>query len=278
MSKLNTLANPLIDPPCVNVLGVGIHAIDISTSVEMLEESVRGGRKGYVCVTGVHGIMEAQRHHRFREILSGALLVTPDGMPTVWVGKAQGFHHMGRVFGPDLMLQICRRSVANGFTHFLYGGKDGIAQKLQTKLEQVCPGIRIVGTLTPPFRALLPEERKQLCELIAQLNPDIIWVGLSTPKQELFMAEYLESLSCRLMVGVGAAFDIHAGEIQDAPAWVKSSGLQWLHRLCQEPSRLWKRYLINNTGFLWRIFLQFSGLRRYRLGQKFGTSPLSDSH
>lgn len=277
MSKLNTLATPQIDPPRANVLGVGVHAVDIPRSVGFLEESIRSGRKGYVCVTGVHGVMEAQRYHRFRQILSGALLVTPDGMPTVWVGKAQGFRHMGRVFGPDLMLQICRRSVENGFTHFLYGGRDGIAQKLQTNFERLCPGIRIVGSFTPPFRTLQPEERKQLCEMVRNLNPDIIWVGLSTPKQEMFMAEFLELLSCRLMVGVGAAFDIHAGEIKDAPSWIKNSGLQWFHRLCQEPGRLWKRYLLNNSAFLWRILLQLSGLRRYQFGQDVGATVLGDS-
>jgi N-acetylglucosaminyldiphosphoundecaprenol N-acetyl-beta-D-mannosaminyltransferase len=246
-------------------LGVGIHGIDLPRAVEILSESIRANLKGYVCVTGVHGVMEAQRHPRFRKVLANALLVTPDGMPTVWVGKAQGLRHMRRVFGPELMLHVCQQSVKEGFTHFLYGGKPGVAERLQSNLERLFPGIKILGTYTPPFRALEADEKRQLQGMMEQLNPDIIWVGLSTPKQEVFMAENIDSLACKLMVGVGAAFDIHTGEVSDAPAWIKHAGLQWFHRLCQEPSRLWKRYLINNTGFLWKIMLQFSGLRNYEL-------------
>jgi N-acetylglucosaminyldiphosphoundecaprenol N-acetyl-beta-D-mannosaminyltransferase len=265
VSTSSIQVNPQINQPCANVLGVGVHAIDLPRAVKILEDSIRGNRKGYVCVTGVHGVMEAQRYPNFRRILARALLVTPDGMPTVWVGKVQGHRQMRRVFGPDLMLEVCQQSVNKGFTHFLYGGKAGVAEQLQANLERLFPGIQVVGTYTPPFRALNSVEKQHLQCLLERLNPDIIWVGLSTPKQEIFMSENIDNLTCKLMIGVGAAFDIHTGTVNDAPAWIKQAGLQWLHRLCQEPARLWKRYLINNTSFIWRIVFQFFGLRHYDL-------------
>jgi N-acetylglucosaminyldiphosphoundecaprenol N-acetyl-beta-D-mannosaminyltransferase len=214
--------------------------------------------------------MEAQRDPEFREILNGSFLVTPDGMPTVWVGRLQGNSQMSRVFGPDLMLEICRRSTATHIRHFLYGGKPGIADELAENLRRRFPGISVVGTFTPPFRALNELEQQALKNQIAEANPDIVWVGLSTPKQEKFMASNIHRLRCTVMVGVGAAFDIHTGHLRDAPAWIKSAGLQWAHRVYQEPGRLWKRYLINNTGFLTALALQFVGLRRYSLPAKAG--------
>jgi N-acetylglucosaminyldiphosphoundecaprenol N-acetyl-beta-D-mannosaminyltransferase len=248
-----------------NVLGVGVHAVDLPRAIELIESALLKRQRGYVCVTSVHGVMEAQRDPEFRGILDRALLVAPDGMPTVWVGKAQGLEQIDRVFGPDLMSEVCRRSVEKNFTHFLYGGKPGVAEELRSELEQWFPDIQIVGTFTPPFRPLLANEQADLEDLVVRLKPDVIWVGLSTPKQERFMSEFISRLPCGVMIGVGAAFDIHTGRLKDAPDWVKSAGLQWLHRLWQEPSRLWKRYLVNNACFLWRIFLQFSGLRRYKL-------------
>src|SRR5207245_216764 len=241
-----------------NVLGVGIHAIDIGRAAERLERALANREKGYVCVTGVHGVMEAQNDPEFKNILNGSLLTVPDGMPTVWVGKLQGFSSMKRVFGPDLMLELCQRSVQKGYTHFLYGGAPGVAEQLKHALLSRFPGINIVGIYTPPFRALNESEFRQLKYTIAELNPDYFWVGLSTPKQEQFMAANIHRLSTKVMIGVGAAFDIHTGRLRDAPDWVKNLGLQWIHRLVQEPARLWKRYLVNNPRFIWRIALQLT--------------------
>jgi len=248
-----------------NVLGVGVHAIDLPGAVSVIESAVREGTKGYVCVTSVHGVMEAQRDPEFRDILNRALLVTPDGMPTVWVGRLQGNSAMKRVFGPDLMLEICQRSAGTGIRHFLYGGKPGIAGELAQCLRRNCPGIAVVGTFTPPFRPLEPSEQLALERQLETVLPDIVWVGLSTPKQERFMAATFRRLPCKIMVGVGAAFDIHTGHVQDAPKWIKDVGLQWAHRLCQDPGRLWKRYLVNNSAFLVAIGLQLAGLRRHTL-------------
>jgi len=265
----------LARPPRANVLGVGIHVLDMPSAVEFVDTCIASGSRGYVCVTGVHGVMEAQRSAEFREILDRALLVTPDGTPMVWVGRLQKHRRMRRVFGPDFMRGVCASSLKNGYAHFLYGGKPGIAEELRRKLGQWFPGIRVVGTLTPPFRPLNFQEQVQLEETIARLAPDIIWVGLSTPKQERFMAKMIDRLGCKLMIGVGAAFDIHTDKLKDAPGWVKNAGLQWLHRLYQEPRRLWRRYLINNSAFLWHLALQVSGIRRYELCWEY--TPVNSS-
>jgi N-acetylglucosaminyldiphosphoundecaprenol N-acetyl-beta-D-mannosaminyltransferase len=248
-----------------NVLGVGVHAINIPMAIELVDSEVQGDSKGYICVTGVHGIIEAQSDSNFKNILNSAFLNVPDGMPTVWLGKIQGFSRMNRVYGPDLMLEVCKMSEQKGYTHFLYGGNKGIAEELKEKLISVFPGIKILGTFTPPFRPLNLEEEANLIDTVSKLKPDIFWVGISTPKQEKFMAEYINKLDTKLMIGVGAAFDIHAGRKKDAPNWIKQIGLQWLHRFFQEPRRLWKRYLINNPLFIYLITLQLLGLRKYSL-------------
>jgi N-acetylglucosaminyldiphosphoundecaprenol N-acetyl-beta-D-mannosaminyltransferase len=264
-----SLSSTLLTAPTkearANVLGVGVHAVDLTRAADCIESALLARQRGYVCVTGVHGVMEAHRDAEFRDILDRALLVVPDGMPTVWVGRAQGLGQISRVFGPDLMEEVCRRSVEKSFTHFLYGGKPGVGEELKRNLEQWFPNIRIVGTFTPPFRPLAANELAEVEKLIARVRPDIIWVGLSTPKQERFMSEFVSRLPFGVMIGVGAAFDIHTGRLKDAPEWVKKTGLQWVHRLCQEPSRLWRRYLVNNSRFLWRLLLQFSGLATYKL-------------
>ncbi len=258
---------PLSGPPRprANVLGVGVHAVDLDRAASIIENAVLTGARGYVCVTSVHGIMEAQRDPQFRKILNRALLVTPDGMPTVWVGRLQGHKSMQRVFGPDLMFAVCRRSVALGIRHFLYGGNPGVAELLANNLRRLFPGLEVVGTYSPPFRPLRPSQQRVLEKNMQLSRPDIVWVGLSTPKQERFMAANLSRLPCQVMVGVGAAFDMHTGRVSDAPTWLKNAGLQWAHRLCQEPRRLWKRYLLNNSAFLAAISLQLAGLRQYSL-------------
>src|SRR5579859_2044248 len=177
-----------------NVLGVGVHAIDLPSATRMIECAVREGRKGYVCLTGVHGVMEAQRDPQFRDILNHALLVTPDGAPTVWIGRMQGHLSMKRVFGPDLMLEVCRRSAGTGIRHFLYGGNPGIATELAECLRRRFQGITIVGAFTPPFRPLNRTEQLALEKQLQTTLPDIVWVGISTPKQEKFMADNFRRL------------------------------------------------------------------------------------
>jgi len=249
----------------VNVLGVGISALNLDLAVARVAEALEHKTRGYVCVTGVHGVSEAQADPAFRDILNRALLNTPDGMPMVWMGRLQGFRQMGRVYGPDLMLRVCELSCARGYTHFLYGGAPGVAEELRARLERPFPGIKILGACSPPFRALTAEEENALAQSVAELKPDLFWVGLSTPKQEKFMASHWQTLPATLFFGVGAAFDFHAGRVRQAPLWMQRSGLEWLFRLACEPRRLWKRYFKNNPLFLWRALCQLTLLRKYPL-------------
>jgi N-acetylglucosaminyldiphosphoundecaprenol N-acetyl-beta-D-mannosaminyltransferase len=234
-------------------------------ALRAVAEALDQKQKGYICVTGVHGVSEARADESFRQILNRAFLCTPDGMPLVWAGRLQGRKEMSRVYGPDLMLAVLELSETKGYRHFLYGGANGTAEALRQRLQRRFPKLQIAGTFEPPFRPLNSEERAGLKERVRAARPDIMWIGLSTPKQEQFMAEYLDELEVTLMAGVGAAFDFHAGTVRQAPLWMRRSGLEWLFRLCAEPRRLWKRYLKNNPLFLFRIFCQFTGLRKFPL-------------
>jgi N-acetylglucosaminyldiphosphoundecaprenol N-acetyl-beta-D-mannosaminyltransferase len=247
----------------VNILGVGIHTLNMHGALRESELLLERGERGYVCVTGVHGIIEAQADEQFRNILNSSFLTTPDGMPTVWLGRFHGFKHMARVYGPDFMLALCERSLAGGYRHFLYGGKPGVAEELGRELTRRFPGLRIVGTYTPPFRPLNDSEESALIAQLEASKPDVLWCGLSTPKQERFMAEYYQKLPVKLMVGVGAAFDLLSGNLSEAPEWMKNTGLQWLYRLIKEPRRLWRRYLFNNPKFAWLTLLQLTRLKRF---------------
>ena len=247
------------------MLGVGLSALNLDTATDRVIEALERKAKGYVCVTGVHGVSEAQNDPELRRILNEAFLNTPDGMPMVWMGKLQGSREMGRVYGPDLMLRLCELSPGRGISHFFYGGGPGVAEELKARLEQRFPGLRIAGTCTPPFRPLTEDEEGKLIQSVSALKPDIFWVGLSTPKQEKFMARYWRRLEATLFFGVGAAFDFHAGRVRQAPRWMQRSGLEWLFRLACEPRRLWKRYFKNNPLFLARAFAQLSGLKIYPL-------------
>jgi len=246
-----------------NVLGVAVSAMDLQIATAEGLEACETKRKGYVCVTGVHGVTEAQNDAAFKDILNGAWLNTCDGMPLVWLGKKAVGSWVDRVYGPDLMLEIFKATQDGKFSHFFYGGAPGVAEELKAKLEARFPGVRIVGTFCPPFRPLNEQEETALAAQVAEAKPDIMWIGLSTPKQERFMAEYLPKLDCTLMFGVGAAFDFHSGRVKQAPRWIQRSGLEWLYRMCSEPRRLWRRYCINNPLFIGRIFLQLTGLRKY---------------
>jgi N-acetylglucosaminyldiphosphoundecaprenol N-acetyl-beta-D-mannosaminyltransferase len=248
-----------------NVLGVGVSALNLDLAVAAVARALVEKAKGYVCVTGVHGVSEAQEDPSFRAILNHSFLTTPDGMPTVWMGRWQGFREMDRVYGPDLMLRVCEFTQSRPFSHFLYGGAPGVAEELKRRLEQRFPGIRIVGTCTPPFRPLTADEERELVRQVKSLRPDIFWVGLSTPKQENFMSQYWQKLDATLFFGVGAAFDFHAGRIRQAPRWMQRSGLEWLFRLGCDPGRLWKRYLKNNPLFILRALGQVTHFRKYSL-------------
>ncbi len=263
-------AYELPTPRRANVLGVGIHSLNLQSAVGLMESAVVCRRQGYVCVTDVRVVIEAQDDPTYRKVLNNSFLTVPDGRPTVWVGWSQGYDHMDQVGGPDLMLQFCQLSSQKGYTQFLYGGAPGVAEQLRDVLTRRYPGLKVVGTYTPPFRPLSGSEESEVCKLLARLKPDVTWIGLGAPKQELFMAQYLKKFDTTLMVGVGAAFDMHTGRISDAPQWVKRLGFAWVHRLIQEPRRLWKRYLKSIPRFIWAIALQLFKLKKYDLSVSKG--------
>jgi N-acetylglucosaminyldiphosphoundecaprenol N-acetyl-beta-D-mannosaminyltransferase len=256
--------------PRANILGVRVSATTMEITLRTIEAWIARHESYYVCVTGVHGVMESWRDVNLRHIHNTAGLVTPDGMPLVWLSRLMGFRQVERVYGPDLMLMVCGRSAQQGYRHFFYGGAPGVAEKLASRLRSRFPGLQIAGVYSPPFRALTPEEDEAVVERINAAKPDIVWVGLSTPKQERWMSEHRGWLNAPVLIGVGAAFDFHAGLKRQAPHWMQKNGLEWLFRLVMEPRRLWRRYLINNPWFLWLVLLQALGKEPRRLESQVG--------
>ncbi len=239
--------------PAANVLGVAVDAVDMRRSLDHIDDLLRGTRNHYICVADVHGIMEAQRDPKLFEAYDRSAMTVPDGMPLVWTGWLQKHAGMTHVTGPDLMLEIFRDPRFEHLRHFLYGGQPGIAAQLKSALESRFPSAQVVGIYTPPFRELTEDELGTLQGQLTAARVDVLWIGVSCPRQELFMARHVNQLSARLMFGVGAAFDYHTGRIRDCAPWIKQAGLQWLHRLLQDPRRLWKRYARNNPAFVWKM-------------------------
>jgi N-acetylglucosaminyldiphosphoundecaprenol N-acetyl-beta-D-mannosaminyltransferase len=242
-----------------NVLGVGVSALTLAQARDLVLGARNGVPLGYVCLTPVHAVDEARRDPAFRKILNESYLTTPDGMPIVWLGPAG----VERVYGPDLMLAVCDAGRASGLRHYFYGGGPGVAERLREKLCARFPGLEVVGTFTPPYGPLGADETGTLRADVTGTHPDIIWVGLGTPKQERFMAENWRTLDTGLLIGVGAAFDFHSGRVPQAPRWMQRSGLEWLFRLATEPRRLGPRYLKTNPLFLLRVIAQKTGLKNY---------------
>ena len=250
-----------------NLLGVRVSPVTMPLALDRLAAWVDGDARQYVCVANTHLLVECYRSPRLRAIHNRAGMVTPDGMPLVWLSRLQGFRHVERVYGPDLLLAACERSLETGhshhWSHFFYGGAPGVAERLVQRLTERYPGLKIAGTDTPPFRPLTPEEDQAAVERINASGADLLWVGLGAPKQEYWMAEHLGRIQVPVMLGVGAAFDFHAGLKTQAPRWMQRSGLEWLFRLASEPKRLWKRYLVNNPLFVWLVLLQILGLKHF---------------
>lgn len=237
----------------VDVLGVEISAINMEMAVAEISRWITEGEQRYVCVTGVHGVMESQRDPELCRIHNESGLTTPDGMPMVWAGKKAGADWMGRVYGPDLMLAVLARAAEQGWSSFLYGGNEGVADLLAAKLRDQFPGLVIAGTYCPPFRPLTPDEDAAVVDAINASGAQLVWVGLSTPKQERWMASHVGQLKSNVLLGVGAAFDFHAGLVPQAPAWMQRNGLEWFYRLVKEPRRLWRRYFRNNPAYVAKI-------------------------
>ena len=261
------------DPvPRVNVLGVGISALNMDTALEkVLEGADRPGFAGYVTVSGVHGVMESLRDKELKRIHNRSYLSTPDGMPMVWLAKWHGQAHVARVYGPDLMLEMVSATARTGRKHYFWGGNEGVAEDLAGRMKERFPGTEVAGICCPPFRPLTDAEEKELVVQLKESRPHFFWVGLSTPKQERFMHDLLNRNPdlCDgwghglILFGVGAAFDFHTGRVRQAPGVMQRWGLEWLFRLVCEPRRLWRRYAVNNTAFVFSILPQLMGISNY---------------
>jgi N-acetylglucosaminyldiphosphoundecaprenol N-acetyl-beta-D-mannosaminyltransferase len=246
------------------VLGARVDAVQIGDVIQRMEEWIErreGGR--YIAVTGMHGVMEALHDEEFGRVLEGASLVVPDGYPLVVLGRRKGYALARRVYGPELMEAFCEETAGRGYRHYFYGGAEGVAEELARRFAGRFAGMEIAGTHCPPFRALTAEEEREVCEKINAARADVVWVGLSTPKQERWMARHREMLNVPVMVGVGAAFDFHTGRVAQAPRWMRENGLEWFFRLVSEPQRLWRRYLVNGSEFAWLVMLEQLGLRKF---------------
>lgn len=203
-----------------NVLGVKVSAVNMGIALDTIDTWIKSREHHFVTVTGVHGIMESQRDPNLRHIHNAAGMVTPDGMPMVWYNHWQGNKHVDRVYGPDLMLALCEQSEREGYKHFFYGGAEGIPELLAERLTAKYPKLEVVGTYSPPFRPLTEEEDEEICKMITDSGADIVWIGLSTPKQERWMYAHQGKVDAPVMIGVGAAFDFHAGNKSQAPYWL----------------------------------------------------------
>jgi N-acetylglucosaminyldiphosphoundecaprenol N-acetyl-beta-D-mannosaminyltransferase len=266
-APLAAVADPAVPPPTTSVLDVPLALTDYARTMDWMDATVRTGGKGYVCVAATHTVVACQDDPELRDAVLGAALVVPDGQPVVWAMNALGHNLSSRVYGPDLMAHYCQRSALNGTRMFLYGGRNqGALVQLALNLRRRFPGVQIVGGYSPPFRTLSAEERDAVVAEINHARPDVVWVGIGVPKQEKWMAAMQDRLHANVLVGVGAAFDFHAGLIPQAPGWMQSAGLEWLFRLAQEPGRLWKRYLTYNPRFVLGFARQYvrhrRGLRR----------------
>jgi N-acetylglucosaminyldiphosphoundecaprenol N-acetyl-beta-D-mannosaminyltransferase len=250
------------DPPSLpsfEVLGVRVNAVQMSEAVERIRFWLDAPDRNthFVAVTAMHSVAEARHNEAYRRILNSADLSVPDGMPLIWLARFNGFALKNRVCGSELMETFCRVT-GSTYRHFFYGGGPGVAEKLAQSLHEKC-GIAVAGTYTPPFRALTAAEEQEIASRVEQSSPDVLWVGLSSPKQERWIDEHRPHLKIPVMLGVGAAFDMNSGITRRAPGWMRESGMEWLHRLCSEPRRLWKRYLFTIPAAMGFVGLELLG-------------------
>ncbi len=240
-----------------SVLGVEISAVNISLACSVISYWIDQRIRSYVCIVPVATVVECQKDKRYLDIVNNAGMAAPDGMPVVWLGKLSGDKTISRTYGPDLMLAVCQMSQEKGYKHYFYGGTPEACRMLEARLQEKFPRVTISGKRSPPFRDLTEEEDRGVVEEINRLNPDILWIGLGSPRQDYWMAEHRSRLNVPVLIGVGAAFDFLSGKKKQAPRWMRNAGLEWFFRLCSEPRRLWKRYLVGNTQFIYYLLKNF---------------------
>jgi N-acetylglucosaminyldiphosphoundecaprenol N-acetyl-beta-D-mannosaminyltransferase len=259
------LAQAAVPPASVEVLGVPLALTDYEGTIDWMDATVATGQRGYICVAAVHTVMACQEDAELRAAVLGSDLTVPDGQPLVWAMNALGHDLSSRVYGPDLMARYCEHAALTGSRLFLYGGRNqGALVQLTLNLRTRYPGLNIVGGYAPPFRPLTGEEQDSVLDEINRSQADVVWVGIGVPKQEKWMAAMRSRLTAPVLVGVGAAFDFHAGLVPQAPSWMQSVGLEWAYRLLQEPGRLWRRYLRYNPRFVVGFLRQWLAYRKHR--------------
>lgn len=259
-SSVQTRSREIEPPATVDVLDVPLALIDYERTLDWIDGMVEAGRRGYVCACNVHTVMSSREDPELRSALLGSTLNVPDGQPLVWAIKALGHSLPDRVYGPELMARACARAVSDPRRRFyLYGGRNqGALVQLALNLRHRYDGVRIVGGYSPPHRPLTAEEQHAVINEINRSGADVVWVGIGVPKQEKWMAQLRAELDAPVMVGVGAAFDFHAGIVPQAPGWLQQVGLEWAYRLAQEPRRLWRRYLRYNPRFIAAFAVQLA--------------------
>lgn len=236
------------------ILGQPVHPVSKQQAAEgVVRRALARSPGAYVCLTNVHTTVESQRDRRLREAADGAYLSVPDGMPLAWLLRRRGHRHTEKVTGVELMPMVAAAGTDVGLRHYLHGGSPGVADRAARRLERSVPGTRVVGASSPPFAEVDRWPLGELQDEITRTRPHVLWVGLGAPKQELWMARMSSILDVPVMVGVGAAFDYLAGTKRAAPTFVRHVGLEWLFRLAVEPRRLWRRYLVTNSTFVWRL-------------------------
>ena len=241
--------------PTCNILGVDIAAIEMEWLLDYLNDNITALSGDYICVSNVHTTVMAYEDEEYCKIQNGGIMAIPDGAPLSSVGQSRGFKNMKRITGPSLMEEIFKISASKRYRHYFYGSTEETIEKLCSALTERYPGIQIAGAYSPPFRPITKEEDKAIVEKINKTKSDFVWVGLGAPKQEKWMAAHQGCIH-GLMIGVGAGFDYHAGNIERAPEWMQKSNLEWLYRLIQDPKRLFRRYWHTNTKFIWNVVVR----------------------
>ena len=253
----------VVPPPSQVLLDVPLAVTDYERTLDWIDTAIAADARAYICVAAVHTVMACGEDAALRAAVLGADFTVPDGQPLVWAMNMLGRRLPSRVYGPDLMWKACERAARTGARFYLYGGRnEGALVQLTLNLRRAFPGLKIVGGYSPPFRALTADEEKGVIDEINASGADVVWVGIGVPKQEKWMRAARAQLDAPVLVGVGAAFDFHAGLVPQAPGWMQRLGLEWAFRLAHEPRRLWKRYAKYNPAFVVGFLRQYLRARR----------------
>lgn len=240
------------------ILNIELFHKGLKDAVDIIIKNCEKNKRNLcISATGAHGIIIAQKDEKFKKILNSFYANLPDGMPGVWVGRLKGAKEMERCYGPDFFKETIIATANKDIKHFFCGGKEGVAEELKKVCEEKFGNYNIVETYSPPFREMSDEELKELADRINSLNTNIVWIGLSTPKQEIFAYRLSKYANVNFICTVGAAFDFHTGKVKQAPKWVQKIGMEWFFRLMMEPKRLWRRYFEIVPLFIWYNFLEF---------------------